>query len=151
MRRKKNSKRYSYIKKNFMTAHEFEYYKIFRTLESELNIIIQPQVSLISIIKRDTYYGIEYPKELNRIVDFAVFTRDYNVILLIEVGDNSHKNRKRVIRDYSVRNICKSANIKLLFFVPEKFSNFDTAKEFLRREIISYYDTDKESTIFERI
>jgi len=147
----KVNKRYSYIKKDFMTPHEFEYYKIFKPLESELNIIIQPQVSLISIIQRDTYYGTKYPKELNRLVDFAVFTSDYELILLIEIGDNSHKKRERFIRDFYVKKICKNANIKIINYIPSKFMNNYEAQDYLRNEIISYYDNDRDMTTFEAI
>lgn len=154
MKRKNESNiksKYSYIKKEFMTAHEFEYYKIFKSLESELNVIIQPQVSLISLIRRDNYYGTEYPKELNRLVDFAVFDNNYNLILLIEIGDNSHKKRERIIRDIYVKKICKNANIKLIYFVPNKYKNDYEAQDYLRNEIIFYYDCDRETTFFETV
>ena len=139
-KRNNNKKKYSHIKKEFMTAHEFQYYEMFKPLESEFNIIIQPQVSLISIIQRDTYYGAKYPKELNRLVDFAVFTQKYDLILLIEIGDNSHKKRERFIRDIYVKKICNEANIRLIFYNPSKFINEFEAQNRLRNEIIAYYD-----------
>lgn len=140
-----NKKKYSYCKKNFMTNHELIYYNIFKDLESDLNVVIQPQVHLISIVKRNIKHKTKYPKELNRIIDFAVFSRDYSeLILLVEIGDNSHKRRDRVIRDKTVKSICKSAGIKLIYYYPQYSSDKDRVREFLRNEIISYYDTEKQ-------
>lgn len=152
MKRKQFKKKYLYHKKDFMTAHESFYYNIFKDLEFELNVIVQPQIPLISIVNRKKDYDSEYPYELNRIIDFGIFSRDYKeLILLIEIGDNSHKNRKRTIRDKSVKSICESVGITIITFRPEKFVNENEAREHLRKQIISYYDIDKEGTMFENV
>lgn len=81
-------------------------------------------------------------------VDFAFFTRNYDLILLVEIGDSSHKKRERVIRDIYVKKICNEANIRLIFYNPSKFVNKFEAQDKLRNEIIAYYDNN-ENIIYE--
>ena len=77
---------YSYSQKEIITPHESFYYNIFSDLQEELNVSIQTQVPLISVVKRDIdeeNFKSEYPKELNRIIDFGVFSRDRKKLILL--------------------------------------------------------------------
>lgn len=113
-------------------------------------------MSLLSLIKPNTYSSVKYSKkniirDLNRIVDFAVFTRNYDLILLIEIGDSSHKKRERVIRDIYLRKICHDTNIKLIIYNPLKFINDFEIKDDLKNEIMCYYDSDRDNIVFETL
>ena len=76
---------------------------------------IIPQVNLASIIKKknnDRYYS-----DLFRNIDFAIFDRDCdNLLMLIEIDDSTHNNYKRRQRDEKVNNICHDVGIKILHF-----------------------------------
>lgn len=132
-----------YCEKNLMTTHELFYYNIFQDLQTELDIIIQPQVPLLSILKlkKGKKYEIssrKVIKDLNRIIDFGVFTKDYKkLILLIEINDISHKKQKRFVRDLGIRKICENSGIKLITYYPDYSNNTEIIKSRLKKEILS--------------
>lgn len=104
-----------YSQKNFMTNIEKYFYDIFVTLEQELNIKIHPQINLATIINKNSQN--KYRTELFRNIDFAIFDKDYNkILLLIEINDNTHNQKNRIIRDKKVEQILQIANIKLIKF-----------------------------------
>ena len=107
----KNSARVEYIKKNIMTDCEWEFFNKFRVLENEYIII--PQLNLASVIHKT---GAKYCSELFRNVDFAIFDKDYNLLLLIELNDKSHTSIKRKDRDLKVKKILSDCQIPLLTF-----------------------------------
>lgn len=101
-----------YIKKKLLTDNELFFYNCFKQLDSKY--IILPQISLSSIIKKTDYH--KYQNELNRILDFAIFDQNYNILLAIEINDDSHKLKKRKYRDKKLKEILKLANIELLTY-----------------------------------
>jgi hypothetical protein len=101
-----------YAKKKFLTDNEIFFYNCLKDLNPEYVII--PQVSLASIIKKVNYH--KYQNELYRIIDFGIFDKSLNILLTIEINDSSHKARKRINRDYKVKEMLKEANIELLIF-----------------------------------
>ena len=115
--RSKNNNHNTYKIKPLMTNYEYNFYNIIKPLEN--NFIIVPQLNLASVIKKtnnDKYYS-----ELFRNIDFAIFTKDYQkLLLLIEINDISHNNPNRKERDLKVRNICQNANINLITFYTNK-------------------------------
>ena len=60
-------------------------------------------------IKKNT----KYHTELFRNIDFGIFNKDFELLLLIELNDKSHIQRNRKIRDRKVKNILKECNIPL--------------------------------------
>ena len=99
--------------KPFMTLYERRIYNILLKLGDDYKII--PQVNLASIIRKknnDHYYS-----DLFRNIDFAIFDRDCdNLLMLIEIDDSTHNNYKRRQRDEKVNNICHDVGIKILHF-----------------------------------
>ena len=67
-----------YVLKPLMTAYEYKFYQILKTLEDEY--IIVPQLNLASIVKKMN--NNKYYNELFRNIDFAIFTKDYKKLLL---------------------------------------------------------------------
>ncbi len=108
----KNYNNIIYKKRKFLTNTELEFYKMIKELEPEYNVI--PQVNLNTVIRK-----INSNNRLNlfRNIDFGIFDKDFKeILLLIELNDKTHDLPERKRRDYSVKEICKKANIKLLIF-----------------------------------
>ena len=120
--RKRNTMGYTqnntYKVKRLMTGFEKYFYDILVELETELGIRIQPQVNLASIVQKET--NNYYINELFRNIDFGIFTKDYNeLLLLIEINDSSHYLSERIKRDKKVQEILNCADIKLIKFYSE--------------------------------
>ena len=62
-----------------------------------------------------------YQNELYRNIDFGVFDSEYNLLLLIELNDSSHRQQ----RDLKVNDIVSGAGIKLMKFYTDKPNNQD--------------------------
>ena len=102
-----------YMLKPLMTAYEYKFYQILKTLEDEY--IIVPQLNLASIVKKMN--NNKYYNELFRNIDFAIFTKDYKkLLLLIEINDETHNQRKRKDRDLKVKKICNDIGVSIITF-----------------------------------
>lgn len=121
----------NYKTRNIMTNCESNFFYKLKQLEQELNVRIQPQVNLGTIIEKTN--NTKYRNELFRNIDFGVFTQNYErLLLLIELNDSSHKNYTRAKRDKKVEEICRDANIKLITF----YTRYPNTKEYIRNKII---------------
>jgi len=101
-----------YVKRQFMTQTELNFYEKIRDLEIEYRIV--PQVNLATIVKK---VNKGYFNELFKNIDFAIFDKEYKeLLLLIELNDSTHDKKDRKDRDSKVKNICKNADIKLITF-----------------------------------
>ena len=81
-----------YTKMDFLTYNEKLFYR-----------------KLLPLHKENT----KYRTELFRNIDFGIFNKDFELLLLIELNDKSHIQRNRKIRDRKVKNILKECNIPL--------------------------------------
>jgi len=116
-----------------MTNCEKEFYDKIKDLEEVYRII--PQINLATIIQKES--NKPYQNELYRNIDFAIFSKDYSkLLLLIELNDSSHNNKKRIIRDKKVKRICYQAGIRLLTF----YTNFPNKKEYVIKRILDEID-----------
>lgn len=121
-----------YIPKKFMTNYEKYFFNILVELENEYFIRIQPQVNLATIVDINTS-GYKNINELFKNIDFAIFTKDYdNLLLLIEINDKTHNLPKRRKRDKKIKDIASEAGIKLITF----YSNYPNNKEYVKNRII---------------
>lgn len=129
-----------YESKCFMTANEKNFYNKLSKLEEKYKIV--PQINLASIINKK---NSKYRTELFRNIDFAIFDRNYdNLLLLIELNDYSHKSRYRHYRDFKVKKICAQVGIKLIVFYTSKPNNQNYVINRIEREIES---NDSHSTL----
>ena len=120
----------NYSKKSLITNFEKYFYDAMVDLEKELNIKILPQVNLGSIINKNT--NNYYRNELFRNIDFGIFTSDYKeILLLIEINDKTHNNKKRIKRDKKVDYITANAGIRLIKF----YSNYDNKREYIKERV----------------
>lgn len=128
----------SYEKRNFMTKTELNFYNKIKELETEYKIV--PQINLATIIKK---INKGYINELFKNVDFAIFDKEYkNLLLLIELNDNTHNKPNRKDRDLKVKKICRDANINLITF----YTNYPNENNYvinrIKKEISKYYEAN---------
>lgn len=120
-----------YENKQFLTNCETEFFYKLKKLEDELNVRIQPQINLGTIVQKTE--NNKYRNELFRNIDFGIFTKNYEkLLLLIELNDSTHNNYKTIARDKKVKEICKEANIKLITF----YTKYPNTSEYIKNRII---------------
>ena len=122
-----------YEKKQFMTQYEKYFYNVINKLNDKYIII--PQINLATIINKKNKI---YCNELFRNIDFAIFDKNFNIKLLIEINDKSHLKTKRIKRDINVKKICKDANIPIIFF----YSKYKNNPKYIIDRILSKIEKD---------
>lgn len=129
--KKKKTKKYpnSYRKKSeLMSDCEQEYFKLFLSMLGG-RYIVQPQVPLSAIIVKE---GVnKYQSELNRVIDFVIFTTFYEPLVAVEINDKSHKTKARKERDKKVKNILNSAKMPLITIWTDRELNVNEIRKFL--------------------
>lgn len=124
----KAKKQKRYMKKRFITDCEMKYgYAIKKAIPEEL--ILRPQICLASILNKSGNHV--FANELFKIIDFGVFDKNSNILLLIEINDSSHEQYYRVQRDNKVKNICAEANIPLITF----WTKFGIDEQYIQKRI----------------
>lgn len=119
-----------YVSKSFMTPSEYKFYLTLSPLLSKYNIV--PQVNLASIINKIS--NDRYSSELYRNIDYGIFTKDYSkLLLLIELNDSSHNEKRRRDRDLKVKKICNDAGIKLMTF----FTKYPNEESYVIQRILN--------------
>ena len=102
-----------------MTKNEQYFFNVINKAFSE-KYLIMPQVNLASILNKEKQYPNEYQNELFRNIDFGIFDKETTApLLLIEINDKTHNEKKRQYRDIKVKEILQNANIKLITFYTE--------------------------------
>ena len=126
-----------YQKKPLITNQEYEFYLKLKAIENDYIII--PQLSLSSIVKKIN--NASYYTYLFRIIDFAIFTKYFNeLLLLIELNDSTHDTKQRRERDLKVQKICNDCGIKLMKF----YTCYPNEKEYVINRILK--EIKKEDT-----
>lgn len=129
-----------YKKKGIMTNTERSFYNKIKCLEPECKII--PQVNLASIISKEN--NNKYYIDLFRNIDFAIFdTNLQEVLLLIELNDETHNLKKRKRRDIKIKKICNAAGIPLLFF----YTKYPNEKDYVINRIRNVINKTKEDNL----
>ena len=131
-----NNSKTKYQIKSIMTAYERYFYYILKELENEYEVI--PQLNLASIILKKN--NNRYYNELFRNIDFAIFSKNYEkILLLIEINDKTHSQYKRKKRDAKVQQICNNVGISLIKF----YSNYPNKPEYVKSRILSELEKNK--------
>lgn len=135
-----------YEKKPIMSDYEIMFYNRIKDLDLETEYNIVPQLVLSSVVDKKSKQ--KYRSELYRIIDFAIFSKDYSkLLLLIELNDNTHNQRKRKDRDLKVKKICNSAKIKLITFYTKYPNEKDYIINRIKKEIETNESMNKENDI----
>ena len=126
-----------YEKKPLMTIYERRMYNIIKKLENEYTII--PQLNLAAIINKKN--NNKYYSELFRNIDFAIFDKELeNILLLIEINDKTHNEYKRKDRDLKIKKICNDTGIKLITF----YTNYPNEEEYVINRILKEIKNNKQ-------
>ncbi len=118
-------KQAQYFKKPYLTQTEIRYFEVILSVLGN-DYLVYPQVNLAAVL--DKKGGSNGRTELFRNADFGVFTKDFELLALIEINDASHLRKDRVERDKKVAKICRSAGVPIITFwtkdklVPEKIA-----------------------------
>ena len=91
---------YEYRKRKFLTISEIDFYNTLTELNNEY--IVVPQVNLGTIVEK---VDSKYRSELFKNIDFGVFTPEFELLLLIELNDKTHRQKNRIERDKKLKEI----------------------------------------------
>ena len=120
-----------------MTNYEYKFYQNIKELEDEYQIV--PQLNLAAVTKKIN--NNRYYSELFRNIDFAIFSKDYQeLLLLIEINDQTHNNYNRRNRDMKVKKICNDIGVKLITF----YTKYPNEKTYVINRIKNELDTNKD-------
>lgn len=126
-----------YQKRNLMTNYEYKFYQNIKELEDEYQIV--PQLNLAAVTKKIN--NNRYYSELFRNIDFAIFSKDYQeLLLLIEINDQTHNNYNRRDRDMKIKKICNDIGVKLITF----YTKYPNEKTYVINRIKNELDTNKD-------
>ena len=120
-----------YEPKKLLTYTEQKYYEAIKKAVPN-DFLLYPQINLATVIERTDKH--KYINELFRNIDFAIFDRAYNPILLIEINDKTHKERKRIERDKKVKEILAIANIPIVTF----WTDYGVNQDYINKRIAEY-------------
>ncbi|GHU52448.1 hypothetical protein FACS1894132_02100 [Clostridia bacterium] len=131
-----SNKSVQYKSKPFLTPNEKGFLAILRELAKH-GLIVVPQVNLATVVQKVGEF--RYQNELYRNIDFGVFDREYNLLLLIELNDASHQQSARRARDIKVKEIIKQAGLKLITF----YTNMPNKPEYVVGRVLDELNTSK--------
>ncbi len=118
-----------YVTKKFLSANELSFYRKLKPLENKGYVIV-PQVNLASIIEKR---NARYHAELFRNIDFGIFNNDFELLLLIELNDQSHQKIERRDRDLKVKKILMDCNIPLMTF----YSSYPNENDYVLNRVLT--------------
>lgn len=117
-----------YVKKEYLTMSEKSFYNKLKKLEPQYKVI--PQINLSTVINKTS--NTKYHTELYRNIDYGIFTNDFQLLLLIELNDQTHCQPKRKYRDIKVHEICKNASIPIMTF----YTNYPNEENYVINRIL---------------
>ena len=125
------SKTYTYQKKCLMTEMEKKFFNAIKQSVGT-DYTVQPQINLATIIEKQGDF--KYQNELYRNIDFGIFDDNFNVVLLIEINDETHNEPNRKKRDAKVRDISKTADIPMITF----YTKYGVNQDYIDKKIKEY-------------
>lgn len=128
----------NYFKKDkLLTDNERLFYKAMREALKGKNIIIQTQVVLYEIIKtkNDKYYYTNFNKIKAKSIDFVLVDNYFNILLCIELDDNTHNRIDRKKRDEFINNVFEQVGIKLLRVPAQPYYSVERVKKLIEESL----------------
>lgn len=111
---------YPFKKKYILTKNEYKFYKELRQLTDPKGYQVLTKIRLADIIDVDKskIENNEYFKYFNKIqskhIDFVICDKDLNLLMAVELDDNSHNSDKAKKSDDFKNKVLESADIKLV-------------------------------------
>jgi len=132
-KQRENSEK-EYKKKNYlMSETEWEFFGCLNKLLSPFGYVVQPQVSLVSVIEKLKLFA-PYRDELTGIVDFCVFDDDYHPLLLIVVDEENCNGLPGGKSFEKIQNIAEEAGIPLVTF----WTNYGANETYIKERLKDY-------------
>lgn len=130
-----------YKKKNILTVTEQKYYKKLLDINED-KYIVQSQIVLSSIInKKQTEKWKSYQSELNYVVDFGIVDKNtFELLVLVELNDESHRRIDRIERDKKVKCICQLAGYPLvtIWLFDQDGNLFPNTNDYIKSRLSKY-------------
>lgn len=118
-------------KKSYLTDCEKEFFRVIKSIVYP-NYIVYPQVPLSQIIEKDS--TDRYQNELYRIIDFCIFSKDFEPLVCIEINDETHHQKNRYVRDQKVKNILNQADLPIVTL----WTSFGVKTEYIKERLRKY-------------
>ena len=96
------------------------------------DIIINTQVVLYEIIGTKKYNN--FNKIKSKSVDYLLTDKEFNILLCIELDDNTHKRVDRIKRDNFINNLFKELEIKLLRIPVQDYYSVERVNKILYKK-----------------
>ena len=108
-----------YSKKPLLTQNELYFYTELKPICEKYNLHILSKIRMADLLQIDTYnrgkWFSAFGKVNSKHIDFALARpENLNILLLIELDDNSHRDYERKERDKFVNDVYDHAGYKLL-------------------------------------
>lgn len=108
-----------YAKKYLLTKNEWFFYKVLKSIANELGYTVLAKVRVADIVEvtaRDyTLKGLYLNKVVSKHIDFVLAKpENLQIILLIELDDNSHDNKTKQERDDFIDKLYKQTGYKFI-------------------------------------
>ena len=126
----------TYSKRDLLTECEKEFLNKLNSIFKD-KYIVQPQIPLRMIIEKSTDKLNKYANELHRYIDYGIFDKNYKLLALVELNDETHKEYERYKRDIQVNEICKQAKIPLITFWTHGKQTDENIRYIIEKEIES--------------
>ena len=133
---------YEYRKRKFLTISEIDFYNTLTELNNEY--IVVPQVNLGTIVEK---VDSKYRSELFKNIDFGVFTPEFELLLLIELNDKTHRQKNRIERDKKLKEILNNCDIPLLTFYTDYPNEKNYVINRIRKAIIKEQEENSNQII----
>lgn len=123
---------YPYKKRNLLTTNATYFYRELKKIADKYNFEVLAKVRVADIIEVDNNKTKEYMKYFFKIqskhVDFVLADiNNLNVILVIELDDNTHNNNQAVQKDMFKNNIFYQSGIRIL----RAYNTFELEKTYV--------------------
>ncbi len=123
-----------YSKKLLQTNREQEIYRKLKNIIGT-QYLLQAQVNLATIVYKN--FEFTYQNELYRNIDFGIFDKNtFEILVLIELNDNSHLAQNRQARDIKVKQILEEAHIPLITL----WTTYDNSAIYIKNRLKEFID-----------
>ena len=118
----------SYYPKPFLNNFELDF--LYKLSYFNQYYIIIPKINLGAIIAKNKGTSLT---DLAYNIDFGIFTKDFKLLLLIELSDPNNTSKEYQTRDLKIQKILKSSNIKLVKF----YTSYPNEPDYIIKRIMS--------------
>lgn len=124
---------YFYKRGKLLTNNELKFYKILKEITKNYNYNIFTQVVLYEIVRNKEI--MDFNKIKSKSIDFVITDENSQILVCIELDDNTHNRKKRIERDTFINELFKDLNIKLLRIPVKEYYNIQEMERIIITKI----------------